>query len=426
MIVRISPAALSGALAAPPSKSLGHRALLCAGLAAGESTLLGIPDSQDMLATREGLSALGAQTTRLADGSLRVRGAGFPREFSAPRSVFCRESGSTLRFLIPLFALSSQETVFTGSPRLMQRSQSVYEELFAAQGLPFVRENGTLRLRGPLKGGELRLRGDISSQFLTGLLLALPLLEEDSALCVTPPFSSRAYVDLTMQMLSRFHVRAGFSGEYRLEIPGRQRYTARDLAVEGDYSQAAFFAVAGAVQGNVRLTNLDPGSLQGDKAILSILSACGARLFPEPDGLRFAAAPALMAQEIDVDPIPDLMPILSVLALFCRGQTRLMNAARLRDKESDRLAAMEEELRRLHCRVASTRDSMAIEGFLPAYGETEMDCHNDHRVAMSLAILATLGPSPLILHGAQAVDKSYPAFFRHLQALGGRVEVLEA
>lgn len=426
MIVKVSPARLSGAVAAPPSKSLAHRALLCAGLAQGESALTGISDSQDMLATLDGLAALGASARREPDGTLRVRGADFPRALG-PRRVFCRESGSTLRFLIPLFALSPEETVFTGSPRLLARSQSVYADLFREEGLPFSQQPDALRIRGPLRGGELTLRGDVSSQFLTGLLFALPLLPEDSALQILPPFSSRGYVDLTLQMLARFGVRAGFAGENRLEIPGGQRYRSRDVAVEGDYSQAAFFAVAGAVQGGVRLSNLDPDSLQGDRAILSILRACGAHLLPEPDGVGFAAAP-LTGREIDVDPIPDLAPVLSVLGLYASGQTRLVNAGRLRDKESDRIAAMEEELRRLGARVSSTRDSLTVEGFpggRAAFPETAVDCHNDHRVAMSLAIAATLGSAPLVLRGAEAVNKSYPNFFADLSALGGNVEVLE-
>ena len=375
MIVKVSPAHLSGAVAAPPSKSLGHRALLCAGLAHGSSRLTGISDSQDMLATLDGLAALGAQAERAADGALLVRGAAFPQALG-PRRVCCRESGSTLRFLIPLFALSPEETVFTGSARLLARPQSVYADLFAAQGLPFLQAADCLRVRGPLRGGAWTLRGDVSSQFLTGLLFALPLLDADSVLRILPPFSSKGYVDLTLQMLARFGVHAGFAGEDRLEIPGRQRYAAQDVAVEGDYSQAAFFA----------------------------------------------------AQEIDVDPIPDLAPVLSVLALFCAGETRLVNAARLRDKESDRIAAMEQELRRLGARVSSTRDSLTVSGF-PAgrapWAQTEVDCHNDHRVVMSLAIAATLGRAPLILRGAEAVRKSYPNFFADLKSLGGKVEVLE-
>lgn len=426
MIVKVSPAHLSGAVAAPPSKSLGHRALLCAGLAHGSSRLTGISDSQDMLATLGGLAALGAQAERAADGALLVRGAAFPQALG-PRRVCCRESGSTLRFLIPLFALSPEETVFTGSARLLARPQSVYADLFAAQGLPFLQAADCLRVRGPLRGGAWTLRGDVSSQFLTGLLFALPLLDADSVLRILPPFSSKGYVDLTLQMLARFGVHAGFAGEDRLEIPGRQRYAAQDVAVEGDYSQAAFFAAAGAVQGGLRIANLAPDSLQGDRAILEILRACGAGVEWGADGAHISSAP-LSAREIDVDPIPDLAPVLSVLALFCAGETRLVNAARLRDKESDRIAAMEQELRRLGARVSSTRDSLTVAGF-PAgrapWAQTEVDCHNDHRVVMSLAIAATLGRAPLILRGAEAVRKSYPNFFADLKSLGGKVEVLE-
>ena len=220
-----------------------------------------------------------------------------------------------------------------------------------------------LRVRGPLRGGAWTLRGDVSSQFLTGLLFALPLLDADSVLRILPPFSSKGYVDLTLQMLARFGVHAGFAGEDRLEIPGRQRYAAQDVAVEGDYSQAAFFAAAGAVQGGLRIANLAPDSLQGDRAILEILCACGAGGRMGRGTARTFRRPPLSAREIDVGPHPRPCAGPVGAGPLLRGGDAPCQRRPLRDKESDRIAAMEQELRRLGARVSSTRDSLTVSGF---------------------------------------------------------------
>ena len=425
MIVRVHPARCHGAVPVPPSKSMAHRALLCAAFADGVSTLSGITGSEDMEATLGALAALGCRTEREGD-VCRVTGCGgIPSNLPEGITVNCRESGSALRFLIPLFALGAQTTVFTGHGRLMERSQSVYEQLFAERGLLFERKDGALAVRGPLQSGDYVLSGNVSSQFITGLLYALPLLPGASRILIQPPFQSRGYVDLTLQMLRHFGVRAWFDSETTLIIPGGQRYQATDYAVEGDYSQCAFFAVLAALQGGIRLTNLRPDSLQGDRVVLDILRRCGATFTEDGNGVTFAAA-ALEGARIDVGDCPDLAPILSVLGLYARGQTRLVNAARLRDKESDRIEAMETELRKLGVPVSSTRDSMTIPGCagVPTFAETMVHGHNDHRIVMSLAIAATLGSAPLVIEDAQAVRKTYPDFFEVLASVGGRIEVL--
>ena len=232
-------------------------------------------------------------------------------------------------------------------------------------------------------------------------------------------------MDLTLQMLRHFGVRAWFEGEYTLIIPGGQRYTATDYAVEGDYSQCAFFAVLAALQGGIKLTNLRSDSLQGDRVILDILRRCGAKLTEDADSVSFDAA-ALAGAQIDVGDCPDLAPILSVMGMYAAGDTRLVNAARLRDKESDRIEAMETELRKLGVSVSSTRDSMTIPGCAgaPAFPETTVHGHNDHRIVMSLAIAATLGGAPLVIEDAQAIRKTYPDFFEVLASIGGRIEVV--
>ncbi len=422
MIVKVSPAACAGRVAAPPSKSIAHRALICAGLAAGESRLTGIGTSEDMSATIGALRALGAEVER-RDGFCLVRGCG-GRPPMQDAQVDCRESGSTLRFMIPLFALGSGRTRFVGRGRLMQRPQSVYSSLFAQRGLPFALGEDGLSVQGPLTPGEYALDGGVSSQFITGLLLALPLLAGDSRIVIHPPFQSRGYVDLTLQALAAFGVRAAFDTELSLLIPGGQTYRPCDYSVEGDYSQAAFFAVLAALSGNVTLTGLRRDSLQGDQAILSILRDFGAQFCETPEGLRFSAAP-LAGRTVDVGDCPDLAPILTVLGACASGETRLVNAARLRDKESDRIAAMEEELGKLGIKTSSTQDTLTVEGCggAPRFAPATVDGHNDHRIVMSLAVLATLGSAPLRITGAEAVRKSYPDFFDDLARIGGATEV---
>ncbi len=426
MIVRVSPAACRGTVSVPPSKSMAHRALLCAALADGTCTLNGIISSQDMTATLHALAAMGCRVIRTGDRCTVTGCGGFPLHLPDEVTVDCCESGSALRFLIPLFALGSQRTVFTGHGRLMQRSQSVYEQLFAERGLLFERKEDKLIVQGPLQPGDFSLSGNVSSQFITGLLYALPLLDGDSRILITPPFQSRGYVDLTLQMLSSFGIRAWFEDAYTLIVPGNQTYRATDHHVEGDYSQSAFFAVLGALQGGITLTNLRHDSLQGDKVILDILTNCGASLAAVQNGYAFESS-ALCGRVIDVSDCPDLAPILSVMGMYASGETKLINAARLRDKESDRIEAMETELRKLGVTVSSTRDSMTITGCAGSaiLQPVTVQGHNDHRIVMALAIAATLGHAPVTIEDAQAVAKSFPDFFDVLSSIGGRVEVIQ-
>ncbi len=425
MIVKVSPSACAGSVAVPPSKSMAHRALLCAALAHGTSHLRGIIHSEDMAATLNALDALGCSVTRTGTDCTVTGCGGFPSDLPDGVTVDCRESGSALRFLIPLFAIGGQKTIFTGHGRLMQRSQSVYETLFSEKGLLFERRGEELHVQGPLQAGDFMLDGNVSSQFITGLLYALPLLDGDSRIVIRPPFQSRGYVDLTLQMLAEFGVKAWFADEYTLVVPGNQQYSARDHSVEGDYSQCAFFAVLAAIQGNVELTNLKPDSLQGDKVILDILQNCGAELRKTENVCAFDARP-LRGAVIDVGNCPDLAPILCVLGYFADGETQLINAVRLRDKESDRIDAMETELRKLGIAVTSTRDSMTIPGCAgkPQFAETTVHGHNDHRIVMALAVAATCGSAPLIIEDAQAITKSFPDFFDVLASIGGAIEVL--
>ena len=408
----------SGVLAAPPSKSMAHRAVLCAALADGESRLTGLAHSQDIDATLAAAAALGAQV-EAGESWARIAGAAPLQAPAAP--VDCCESGSTLRFLIPLAALTGRPVAFTGRGRLMQRPQSVYQELFASQGLRFEQEGDTLTVAGPLRPGCFSLAGDVSSQFISGLLFALPLLDGDSRLCLKPPVESRSYIEMTRASQSRFEVSSAWLDEYTLAVPGGQAYRPRDMAIEGDWSQAAFPAALGVLAGDVTVTGLEPGTLQGDAVILDILRRCGGRAEAVPGGVRFQKS-ALHGTKIDLADCPDLGPILMALGLLCEGETVITNAGRLRLKESDRIAAMEQELRKLGGRIESDGGTVTIRRSVLHAPAGPLWGHNDHRVVMSLTVLAAAAGLPVQIDGAEAVAKSWPGFFAAVRQLGVEVQ----
>ena len=418
MTARIRPGPPpAGTLAAPPSKSMAHRAVLCGALAEGESRLSGLAHSQDIDATLAAAAALGAQV-EAGETWARIRGACPLRAPAGP--IDCGESGSTLRFLIPLAALTGQPVTFTGRGRLMQRPQNVYKELFGARGLPFRQEAGALTMAGPLRPGRFELAGDVSSQFVSGLLFALPLLAGGSRICLRPPVESRSYIEMTRAAQALFGVESRWLDAATLLVPGRQRYLPRDITVEGDWSQAAFPAVLGALAGDVTVTGLAADTLQGDAVIGRILDRCGAQRGAE--GFRFAKSP-LHGVEIDLADCPDLGPVLMAMGLLCRGRTVIRNAGRLRLKESDRIAAMEQELRKLGGCIRSEGGTVWIEGGPLHPPAVPLSGHNDHRVVMSLTVLAAAARLPVCIEGAEAVDKSWPDFFAAVRQLGVEVEL---
>lgn len=439
----LAPSTVRGAVSAPPSKSMGHRALLCAALASGESRLCGLGASADIDATLRAVHALGAQASSDAEGCLVVRGVGkrlpmpsaahggsFAASASlpagpaaAPPEIDCGESGSTLRFVLPLASLLGTPVALTGRGRLPERPQEIYKKLFFEKKCRFVQSEGKILIEGPLPSGLYEVDGNVSSQFISGLLFCLPLLAGDSEIRILPPFESRSYVQLTLCALKDFGVRACWSGENTLQVAGGQVYRPCRYAVEGDYSQAAFFAVLGAVCGGLTVRGLRPDSLQGDAVILSLLQQCGAHWARSGDAVRFEAA-SLHAIRIDLSDCPDLGPILIVLGLFCEGQTVIEHAGRLRLKESDRIAAMETELAKLGGQVSSEGGAIRIQGGR-LRGSSELESHNDHRVAMALAVAALAAKVPVRIAHAEAVNKSYPGFWAELAALGAEVKTDE-
>lgn len=400
-----------GDIELPPSKSLGHRALICAALAASdgqeESRLSRAALSEDIEATAKAMELFGAQAV-LKDRLMSVRPA-----VPVSTSIDCAESGSTLRFLLPLAAARlSGSVVFTGRGRLLKRPLQPYEELFARCGVRFERSEESLILEGRLKAGAYELPGHISSQFISGLLLALPLVEGRSRLRLSSELESAPYVDLTLEVMESFGVRVERPDEKNFLIDGGQRYQAANYELEADYSQAAFFLAAGALGRPVRCLGLKPKSRQGDRQILDILRQAGAVIDSGPGWLKASCPGRLKAFRVDVREIPDLVPVLASLAALAQGESRIENAARLRFKESDRLASMTEELTKLGAKIRQEPDALIIEGQSSLPGGALTEAHGDHRVAMALAVASLGCRQPISLIGADCVKKSYPHFWR--------------
>ena len=381
----ITPKPLKGAVTPPPSKSLAHRALLAAFLAGETDPLPDLPDSQDILATRQGLAAL--------------------RE---GKPMDCRESGSTLRFLIPVSLALRHKGVFTGRGRLMERPQTPYFDIFKEKNIAYTQENGVLTVKGALPPGDYRLPGGVSSQFVTGLLFALPLVEGDSEMILTSPLESRGYVDLTLDVLEQFGISLENQNYERFLVSGQQRYRPCAYSVEADWSQAAFWYAANFVGCQVTLEGLNFDSAQGDKQAAALYWPMA-----RPGDL-----------DIDLAHIPDLAPPLAAMAAVRRGVTRFVHAGRLRLKESDRIAAITDALNALGAQAEETPDGFVVHGLPQLEGGGTVDCRNDHRIAMMAGVLACCAQRPSTLLGAECVEKSYPQFWAEFARLGGDSHVL--
>ncbi len=417
MNVTIDPKPLKGNLSVISSKSLSHRYVIASSLAHGVSKVHHVLASDDLVATKDALSHFGISF----DGDVIHGGL---KDYDH-EVIDCHESGSTLRFLIPLAMLFEQKMTFTGQGRLPLRPLDVYKDVFIKKNLTFEQPKDKelpLTVQGPLKPGRFQVRGDVSSQFITGLLFALPLLKEDSVIELTTPLESKSYIDLTLEVLSFFGIKI-FDVPPFYYVPGNQSYHVRESSVEGDYSQAAFFMVAGVLSGPITLTNLRQQSKQGDKAIISILKQMGANIDFDQANDRVTVHPSVThGIEIDLSDIPDLGPILMALAAVSHGTTHFAHAKRLRVKESDRIESMEKALRLMGVHVTSTEDEVWIEGRDRLKGDVVLDGCNDHRIVMSLTILAIKALGKITITGGEAIEKSYPTFFNDYCQLGGSID----
>ncbi len=421
MRIRIEPSRLFGNVMAPPSKSYAQRLLIAAALARGKSTISGISESEDMGAALDCIRVLGASFEKKGD-TVCITGAGdaLRGDGSAPISglegaldddackgegfeaVFlCRESGNTLRFLIPVSLCFFDRVCFKGSRRLMERGISVYEELFSQRGISIEKGEDFIRLEGVLSSGEYEARGDVSSQFITGLLFALPLLKGDSTLKLIPPVESRPYIDITLDVLKSFGIEIREEGENAFFIKGGQAFCEKDMAAEGDWSNAAFLYALNSIGHELRISGLNMESIQGDRGCL--------RLFEELS----KEAPC-----IDISGCPDLGPVLFSLASAKNGAL-ITGTKRLKIKESDRASAMASELSKFGGRLEIMENSVRVMKADLRRPSEPLCSHNDHRIVMALSVLLSLTGGEI--EGAEAVRKTWPDFFDVMKKLGMKV-----
>ena len=412
----IKPNKLSGNITIPPSKSMGHRAIICAGLANGKSRISHFDYSDDMLATIEAMRAIGSQI-ECYQNYIDVDGR---HVFSNNQFLIdCNESGSTLRFMIPISLVKKSKVQFVGRGQLGKRPLDIYYDIFDQQGIDYTYKENQLDLKidGALKADQFKIAGNVSSQFISGLLFALPLLKKDSLITLTSSLESKGYIDLTLAMLQHYGIQIDSSNDRNYKIYGNQSYQAVDYHVEGDYSQAGFYLVANALKSQIEIQGLDATSLQGDKEVIEILERMNCVFTKE--GYRNKTLETLKATEIDASQCPDVIPVITVAASVAQGTTVIKHAERLRIKECDRLKAITTELNKIGAKIKETNDGLIIQGVSSLKGGV-VSSWDDHRIAMSLAIASTICEEELIIERPDCVKKSYPGFWKDFEKLGGK------
>ncbi len=420
----VYPSKLSGKISAPPSKSMANRALLCAALAEGRSIIENIELSNDISAMIDALRVLGAEIIVTGVGRIKrleVAGANFSRVRDVPAHIDCGESGSLLRFIIPVALAAMGGAEFTGGGRLPERPIDIYEKLFVPRGIKWEHGEKNLPLKacGKLKSGIYEMEGNVSSQYITGLLMALPLIDGDSAIVVTGDFQSRKYVDMTVQILGDFGIDIQ-CGDNEFKIAGGQKYKPLRYSVEGDWSQAAYLILAGVLGDGTQLAGLKEDSLQGDSAIVDVLRNMGADIHWEGDILH-ADPSSLHAAAADVSQCPDLAPPIALAMACAQGESTISGGARLRIKESDRIETTANALNAMGADVTPTEDGMVIRGRAALTGGAA-DAVNDHRIAMMAGIASSYCDNIIELSDSESVNKSYPSFWEDFVLLGGKIK----
>lgn len=410
MDIKITPSALSGSIEGIASKSFAHRALICAALAKGRSRIKINTTSQDIEATVSCLRSLGAEIN-ICGSIYEITPIGTLPEKAV---VDCRESGSTIRFLLPVICALGVESEIHGSGRLPERPLSPLKEELIRAGAS-ISDSFPLAVSGKIGRGEYTLRGDVSSQFVTGLLLALSVLEGESRINLLPPVESRPYIDITLDVLKIFG--ADIKEENNTFYINGGNLNGCDYTVEADWSNAAFWLCSG-----VEVNELNPDSVQGDKAIIDVLESMGAVITRNGSSFR-ADLSNLHGAEIDASQIPDAVPVIASVAATSNGRTVIYNAQRLRLKESDRLQTVTAMLTSLGADIAETDDGLIINGKQTLSGG-ETESFGDHRIAMAAAVASTKCKNDVIIRNAQAVNKSYPEFFNDFNSIGGKANVL--
>jgi 3-phosphoshikimate 1-carboxyvinyltransferase len=424
---RITPSAVSGEVSAPPSKSYTHRAVILASLAAGESIIHNPLISDDTLYTIDACRSLGADI-RLDSDRLKITGTGGKIRVSDKQRIFVGNSGSTIRMVAPLAALGQGRVILDGGSRLRQRpigdllsalnSLGISVSSLNNNGCPPIEVQG-----GRFTGGEVTISGVASSQHISALLMVAPYTEEGISIKTARGLHSRPYINITIDIMRAFGVKAVNKGYQEFMVKGGQEYKARDYRIEGDYSSAAYFFAAGAIGGRaVTVKNLKADSAQGDRHLLNILSEMGCSVEHHKGRIKLSRRQELSGITLDMGDYPDLVQAVAVVAAYARGKTKITNIAHLRLKESDRIGDTAAELARMGIKVEASDNSMTVHGGKPKGGEIE--AHADHRLAMSLAIAALFANGNSIINGAEAVSKSYPQFFAELKKLGAKIEEL--
>lgn len=418
MKLTINPTFLSGDVNVISSKSYSHRYVIAASLAHGKSVLENILESDDLEATIEGLKNLGAHI----EGST-IKG-NYPKCMRP--SIFCKESGSTLRFLIPLALLTNKEMTFYGEGRLSKRPLHVYEELFNEKHIFYkkpTKENLPFIVKGPLVPGDYLIKGNVSSQFVSGLLFALPLLKDDSNIILIPPIESFDYILMTIDVLQQFGIKITFDHQ-TIHIFGNQTYKPCEVSVEADYSQAAFWMVAAIIGRKITFSNLNPNSKQGDKKIIDVIKEMGGLIDFDSIQKSYQVFPSqTKGIPVDLSQIPDLGPILMILAGLSEGVTTFSGIERLKIKESNRIEAMIDVLTKFGVKTIEEEDTVKVFGQKQFRGNQVFSSYQDHRIAMAIAIGAIRAHGKVIIEDYEVVKKSYPDFFKVYENLGGVVHV---
>jgi 3-phosphoshikimate 1-carboxyvinyltransferase len=418
MIAEVFGSFIQGRVNAPPSKSAMQRLVAGALLSEGVTKILSPSLCDDSMASMAIAEALGAEIT-VSDDVVVVKGGFKPQK----SEIFCNESGLATRMFTPIAALHNSEIMINGKGSVLNRPLKMMERPMTELGVKISTNNGylPLKIKGPLRGGETSVDGSVSSQFLTGLLMALPVIQNDSKLIVEN-LVSKPYIDLTIRILKGFGIEI-LTQEYRtFNIRGRQKYQPGDFKVEGDWSGAAFLMVMAAIGGEIVVDNIDIYSAQADKAIYEILAMAGAKIKHDAN-IIYVAKGNLNGFSYDVSDCPDLAPPLTALGLACNGKTIITGTSRLASKESDRGKILETTLTSLGARVSNFKDRIEIEGGKPLKGG-RVSAFNDHRIAMTLAAAALLCNSPVVIDGIECVNKSYPEFVNDFGKIGGKIKLL--
>lgn len=406
----------SGEVKIPASKSDMHRAIIAASLANGISVIKNITLSNDINATIKAFEALGAKID-INEDELIIQGI---KEFNNPKNTLinCDESGSTLRFIIPILSMFNNEFTLYGSKTLFSRPLNIYEEIYKKQGLNFKLSSNTLTVQGKINPDEYVIKGDVSSQFISGLLFTLPLLNQESKITIIKPFESESYVNMTLKTLKSFGIEIRRISRTEFIIPGNQKYTPRVYEVEGDYSQFAFFAVLGAINGEITCSGLNKDSIQGDRLILDILKSFNVDYHIRNDKITIHKCYEIKGSLIDLSDCPDLGPICMILSLFSLTPVRITNIHRLRLKESNRVDSMIVNLRKLGAQIEAFDNYMIIYPSSLKASKEVLNSFNDHRVMMSLVVLGSMIRGSTLIDNPQCIKKSYVNFYKDIQSLG--------